>query len=77
MVLSDVLQVVQIIVSLALIVVVVMQSQGSGVGSLFGGSDGGGVSRTRRGLEKTLYQLTIGLGIVFVFNALAQLLLQG
>ncbi|NJL95728.1 MAG: preprotein translocase subunit SecG [Anaerolineae bacterium] len=76
MILENVLQVVQVIISVALIGVIVFQAQGSGLGSLFGGSDAGGISRTRRGLEKTLYQLTIALSILFVFNAIIQLLIQ-
>jgi len=76
MILEDALQIVQIIISVALVVIIIMQARGSGLGSLFGGSDTGGVSRTRRGLEKTLYQLTIGLSFLFVFNALLQLLIQ-
>ncbi|MFP4321462.1 MAG: preprotein translocase subunit SecG [Anaerolineales bacterium] len=76
MVLLDILKVVQIVISIALIAVVLLQSSGSGVGSLFGGADTSGAGRTRRGVEKTIYQMTIGLGVVFVLNALAQLLLQ-
>jgi preprotein translocase subunit SecG len=56
-------QIVQIIVSSALIALVLLQVKGSGLGNIFGGS--GGVYRTRRGVEKSLYQVTIGLGIFF------------
>ncbi|MBL8131091.1 MAG: preprotein translocase subunit SecG [Anaerolineae bacterium] len=61
------LQIVAIIVSLALIVMVLLQVKGSGLGDLLGGSgETGGITRTRRGLEKTLYQITIGLAVVFI-----------
>ena len=40
-----------------------MQGKGGGMGSIFGGD--GGVYRTRRGVEKLMYQVTIGLSIVF------------
>jgi len=62
------LQVIQIILSIALIALVLLQAKGSGLGGMFGGD--GGVYRTRRGIEKTLYQATIGLGIVFFLVSL-------
>ena len=57
------LQIIQIILSITLIVLVLLQAKGGGLGSIFGGD--GGVYRTRRGLEKTLYQATIGLSVLF------------
>jgi len=56
-------QVIQIIVSLTIIVMVLLQTKGSGLGGIFGGE--GGIYRTRRGIEKTLYQTTIGLAVTF------------
>ena len=58
----------QILVSIMLIVVVLLQAKGAGgLGSAFGGTGGGQSSfRTRRGLEKTLFQATIVLTIVFL-----------
>lgn len=76
MILEDALKVVQVILSVSLIVVIILQARGSGLGSLFGGADGGGISKTRRGLEKTLYHITIGLSVLFVGNAILQLLIQ-
>lgn len=65
------LQVTQIIISVMLIILVVLQGKGSGMSSLFGGSDPtGGVTKTRRGLEKTLFQFTVGLSIVFIVVAI-------
>lgn len=59
-----------IIIAIALISVVLIQGQTSaGLGSVFGGSD---IYRTRRGMEKTLYNLTFLLaGIFFLFSLLA------
>ena len=54
----------QIILGLALIGVLALQTKGGGLGGIFGQSDG--VYRTRRGLEKTLFQLTIILAVIFV-----------
>lgn len=75
--LENALQIIQIIISLTLIALVLFQASSSGgIGSLFGGSGGGAVQRTRRGLEKTLFQLTIGVSVAFILNAIAQLLIQ-
>ncbi|NPV67902.1 MAG: preprotein translocase subunit SecG [Anaerolineae bacterium] len=63
------LQIVQIIISVALIVLIILQAKGSGLGSLFGG-EGGAITKTRRGLEKTLFQLTIGLAVAFLTIAI-------
>ncbi|HVU11314.1 MAG TPA: preprotein translocase subunit SecG [Phototrophicaceae bacterium] len=63
--------VVSIIISLLLIVLILLQVKGQGLGDLLGGGgDNGGVTRTRRGLEKTLFQITIGLSIGFIAIAI-------
>ena len=54
----------QILVALGLIVVVMMQVKGGGLGGIFGQSDG--VYRTKRGVEKSLFQVTIVLAVIFV-----------
>lgn len=64
------LQIVSIIVSVVLVILILMQVKGAGLGDLLGGSGDGGVTRTRRGLEKTLFQITIGLGIAFMAIAI-------
>ena len=58
----------QMVISIVLIIVVLLQTRGGDIGAAFGGGGGGGGSsfRTRRGLEKTLFQLTIVLAFVFV-----------
>ena len=53
-----------IITSIALIISVILQGKGVGLGGLTGG-DSGGVFTARRGIEKTLFYITIGLSIVF------------
>ncbi len=53
-----------IILGIALTTLIVFQTQNSGAGSVFGSDTT--VYRTRRGLEKTLYQATIVLSIIFV-----------
>lgn len=61
---SNFLIIAQILVALALIVVVTLQVKGGGLGGIFGQPDS--VYRTRRGVEKSLFQMTIGLAILFV-----------
>jgi preprotein translocase subunit SecG len=61
--------VVQIILSIALITAIVLQSKGAGLGGLTGGSEGGGVFRARRGVEKLLFNITIVLAIAFFITA--------
>jgi preprotein translocase subunit SecG len=55
----------QILISAALVLVLVLQAKGSGFGSALGGQTTS-VFRTRRGVEKTLFQLTIVLALVFL-----------
>ena len=54
----------QCIVAAALIAVVTLQVRGGGLGGIFGQPES--VYRTRRGVEKSLFQFTIGLTIIFV-----------
>ncbi len=57
-------QIIQIVISVALIAVILVQAKGQGgLGGIFGGE--GGVYRTRRGVEKTLFSVTIGLSVAF------------
>ena len=64
---SNYLNLAQLLISLVLVVVILLQSRGGDIGAAFGAGGGGGSSfRTRRGLEKTLFQLTIALAIIFV-----------
>ena len=66
--LSSFLMIASDIVAVALIAVVMIQGQTSaGLGSMFGGSD---IYRSRRGMEKTLYQATFLLGGLYAVLAL-------
>jgi preprotein translocase subunit SecG len=62
--------IVQIVISIALVAAIVLQSKGAGLGGLSGGSEGGGVFRARRGVEKLLFNITIGLSIAFFITAI-------
>lgn len=55
----------QILVSVTLAIVLILQAKGSGFGAALGGSTSS-VFKTRRGVEKTLFQLTIILAVIFI-----------
>jgi preprotein translocase subunit SecG len=63
-----------IITSIALIASVIIQSKGVGLGGLTG-ADSGGVFTARRGIEKSLFWLTIGLSVVFFILTLTTVVL--
>ncbi len=61
----------QIILTVALVLAILMQVRGGGLGGIFGQADT--VYRTKRGVEKTLFQFTIILTVLFVTVALVRL----
>lgn len=68
-ILSDILPYAQIGLSALLIALILLQKTGAGVGGAFGGGDFSSGFHTRRGFEKTLFRLTIAIGIFFVASA--------
>lgn len=64
----------QILVSVLLITAILLQQRGSGLSSVFGGS--GTIYRTKRGLEKGLFYLTIILVLLFVAIGVVNLAIQ-
>ncbi len=58
-----------IITSIALVLSVILQSKGAGLGGLTGG-DAGGIFTARRGIEKVLFRVTIGLSVLFFILAI-------
>ncbi len=68
------LSVAQIVLSIALILAIMLQVRGGGLGGIFGQADT--VFRTKRGVEKTLFQLTIVLVILFVVISIVSLTLS-
>lgn len=65
-----------IITSIALIVSVILQSKGAGLGGLTG-SDTGGIFTARRGIEKVLFRVTIGLSLLFFILAITTVIIKG
>ncbi len=64
-----------VLVGIALIVTVVLQSKGAGLGGMTGSSEGG-VYRARRGVEKLIFRVTIGLSLGFFALVIAMLFVQ-
>lgn len=65
-----------ILTSIALIASVILQSKGAGLGGLTG-ADSGSVFSARRGIEKTLFRVTIVLSVVFFALAIATVIVTG
>jgi len=63
-----------IIISIALIISVILQNKGVGLGGLTGG-DSGSVFSARRGVEKILFYITIGLSVAFFILAIVSLII--
>jgi preprotein translocase subunit SecG len=59
----------QIVIAISLIVVIMLQTKGAALGGVFGQSDSA-VYKTRRGIEKTIFNVTIGLAFVFFVLAM-------
>jgi preprotein translocase subunit SecG len=58
-----VIQIVQIILGVALTVSILLQARGAGLGSVFGGT--GTVFKTRRGIDRLLFRITIVFAVLF------------
>jgi len=68
---QDYFSVAQIVLSIALILAVLFQVRGGGRGGIFGQPTS--VFRTKRGVEKTLFQLTIVLAVLFIIISIVML----
>jgi len=75
---SAFLNIAMIIVSIALIAIIIFQGRGAGLGGLGGGaSDFTGGARVRRGIERLLFNLTIGLSAAFLILAVLNVIFVG
>ena len=66
---------IQITLAIILSVAILLQQRGASVGGVFGGSEGT-IHYERRGFEKTLFDITIVLAVLFVLSAFAQLFIK-
>ena len=67
--------IIQIVLSVLIIALILLQERSSGMSGLMGG-DGGGYYQARRGMEKTVFYVTIALSVAFVALAVWQLYIQ-
>lgn len=63
------IKIIQVVVAVLLMVAILMQNRGAGLGGVFGGT--GGVYLTKRGLEKKLFIVTIILAAAFILLSLS------
>ena len=59
------IRIIQIILGITVIILILLQVRGAGLGSVFGGSSAGTVFKTRRGVERLLFNLTVIFVILF------------
>ena len=71
---KNILYIVQIVISILLIISVLLQQRGGGLGSAFGGETS--VYRTKRGAEQFIFRSTIILVILFLASALANIFIS-
>ncbi len=71
---TDILNASLILTSIALVISIILQSKGAGLGGLTG-SDAGGVFTARRGIEKTLFWVTIIFSVLFFVLAITLVVL--
>ena len=64
-----------ILTSIAMVISIILQSKGAGMGSL-SGSDPGGVFTARRGIEKTLFYVTILFSVIFFVLAITLVIIS-
>ncbi|TFG35313.1 MAG: preprotein translocase subunit SecG [Parcubacteria group bacterium] len=70
---SEYLNIAQIVVSIVLIVLILLQQRGTALGSAFGGQ-GGGYYATRRGVQKQIFWATVVFGAAFIVLSLLNLI---
>ena len=71
---QHILNIVEIVVAIGFIITVLLQQKGSGLGSAFGGGDS--VYATKRGAEKTIYNTSIVLAVLFIGLAIVSFVIQ-
>lgn len=70
---NQILTIIQIVISICLIFLILIQAKGTGLGRTFG--SGGGTSFSRRGLEKLIFKFTFILAGLFLAISILQLVI--
>ena len=63
---QNIITIAQIVSAVILIILILLQNRGGGLSGVFGGSEVSGLYRTKRGLEKNIFILTIIFSILFL-----------
>ena len=71
---NNILDIALILTSIALVISIILQSKGAGLGGL-SGADAGGVFTARRGVERTLFWVTIVFSVLFFSLAIASVII--
>lgn len=70
------IRIVQIILCAAVIIFILLQARGAGLGSAFGGSSAGSVFKTRRGVERLIFNMTVVFVVLFALVSILSALLH-
>ena len=70
------LNIAQIVISVALVVIILLQVRSGGMGGMFGGTETA-VYKTRRGVERTIFNITIGLAVGFFVITVLNVIVTG
>ncbi len=74
---ADYIPYIQLVLSIALIIAILLQQNDESLGESFGGSDSfDTVKTTRRGAEKKLFHVTIWIAVFFVLSSIASIVLS-
>lgn len=69
---ASIINIVQVVLAVILMAAILVQQQGTSLGGAFGGE--GNVYRTRRGVEKFLFQATVAVAVIFIGLAIFRLI---
>jgi preprotein translocase subunit SecG len=73
---ENIITIIQVTVAIILMVLILLQNKGGGLSGVFGGSDTSNVYRTKRGMEKNIFYLTIIFSVIFLGVSLANIMIR-
>ena len=71
----NILTIIQVIIAILMVVLILLQRSDAGLGGAFGGGDSGAIVNKKRGAEKTIFNLTIIVALLFGLISLLQIFL--